>query len=99
VAESQQSKAERALQDIWMAETKKDAKAAFDVFVETYATKYEKAAGCLTTDREVLLAFYEFPLSIGSTCGLRTPLKAHSPPCGIELYAPRDPSQTGRRSP
>ena len=31
---SQQSKAKRALQEIWMAETKKDALAAFDVFVE-----------------------------------------------------------------
>ena len=32
---SQQSKAKRALQEIWMAETKKDALAAFNSFVET----------------------------------------------------------------
>ena len=32
---SQQPKAKRALQDIWMAETKKDAEAAFDAFVES----------------------------------------------------------------
>src|SRR5271169_6313882 len=37
---SQQPKAKRALQDIWMAETKIDANAAFDTFVETYAIKY-----------------------------------------------------------
>ena len=40
---SQQPKAKRMLQDIWMAETRKDAEAAFDVFVETYGVKYEKA--------------------------------------------------------
>jgi len=39
---SQQSKAKRALQDIWMAETKKDALAAFDAFIETWGVKYHK---------------------------------------------------------
>jgi putative transposase len=58
---SQQSKAKRALQEIWMAETKKDALAAFDAFVETWAVKYDKAVECLTKDREALLAFYDFP--------------------------------------
>jgi hypothetical protein len=33
---SQHSKAKRALQEVWMAETKKDALAAFDAFVETW---------------------------------------------------------------
>src|SRR5258707_1366094 len=58
---SQQSKAKRALQEIWMAETKKDALAAFDVFVETWGVKYDKAVECLVKDRDALLAFYEFP--------------------------------------
>ncbi len=58
---SQQPKAKRMLQDIWMAETRKDAEAAFDVFVETYGVKYEKAAECLKEDRDPLLAFYDFP--------------------------------------
>src|SRR5271154_5936212 len=58
---SQHSKAKRALQEIWMAETKKDALAAFDAFVETWAVKYDKAAECLIKDREALLAFYDFP--------------------------------------
>lgn len=58
---SQQPKAKRALQDIWMAETRKDADKAFDAFIETYEVKYEKAAQCLTKDREMLLAFYDFP--------------------------------------
>lgn len=58
---SQQPKAKRALQEIWMAETKKDALAAFDVFVETWNVKYDKAVECLTKDRDALLAFYDFP--------------------------------------
>jgi putative transposase len=58
---SQHSKAKRALQEIWMAETKKDALAAFDAFVETWAVKYDKAVECLIKDRDALLAFYDFP--------------------------------------
>ena len=58
---SPQSKAKRALQEIWMAETKKDALAAFDAFVETWGVKYDKAVECLLKDREALLAFYDFP--------------------------------------
>jgi putative transposase len=58
---SQQSKAKRALQEIWMAETKKDARAAFDAFVETWGAKYDKAVECLIKDRDALLAFYDFP--------------------------------------
>ena len=44
-----------------MAETKKDALAAFDAFVETWGVKYDKAIECLIKDREPLLAFYDFP--------------------------------------
>src|SRR5215470_5433071 len=40
---SQQPKAKRALQEIWMAETKKDALAAFGAFIETWGVKYDKA--------------------------------------------------------
>ncbi len=58
---SQHSKAKRALQEIWMAETKKEALAAFDAFVETWGVKYDKAVECLIKDREPLLAFYDFP--------------------------------------
>jgi transposase-like protein len=55
------TKAKRALQEIWMAETKKDAVAALEAFVETYQVKYRRAADCLTKDRDALLAFYDFP--------------------------------------
>jgi len=58
---SQQSKAKRSLQEIWMAETSKEAEAAFDAFTAAYELKYEKATECLTKDRETLLAFHDFP--------------------------------------
>ena len=56
-----QKKAKGHLQDIWMAETKKDAEVAFDFFVEAYQPKYPKAVERLTKDRDVLLTFYDFP--------------------------------------
>jgi len=58
---SQQPKAKRACQEIWMAETKAAAEVAFDAFIESYALKYERAADCLAKDRDALLAFYDFP--------------------------------------
>lgn len=54
-------KAKVDLQDIWMAETRKEANAAFDLFVETYGVKYEKAVAKLVKDSKELLAFYDFP--------------------------------------
>jgi putative transposase len=63
---SQQSKAKRALQEIWMAETKKDALVAFDAFVEIWGLKYEggrvfnqasrRVAGLLRLPRRALEA-------------------------------------------
>lgn len=58
---SLREKAKADLQDIWMAETKKEANAAFDLFVETYGVKYERAVAKLVKDRDELLAFYDFP--------------------------------------
>lgn len=54
---SQQSKAKRALQEIWMAETKKEALVSFDAFIETWSVKYHKAVECLSKDRGALPAF------------------------------------------
>ena len=58
---SLREKAKADLQDIWMAETEKEANAAFDLFVETYGIKYERAVAKLLKDRDELLAFYDFP--------------------------------------
>ncbi len=55
------AKAKHALQDIWMAETRKAAENTLDAFIATYGVKYEKAVECLTKDRDTLFAFYDFP--------------------------------------
>ena len=58
---SVQPKAKGHLQDIWMAETKTGAAAAFDFFIQAYGAKYDRAAGKLSKDKDVLLSFYDFP--------------------------------------
>ncbi len=55
------AEAKEKLHDIWMADTRDHANQAFDLFRRTYEAKYPKAVECLAKDREVLLAFYDFP--------------------------------------
>jgi putative transposase len=56
-----QPEAKGKLHEIWMADTRKHAHQAFDLFLRTYEAKYPKAVECLKKDREALLAFYDFP--------------------------------------
>jgi len=56
-----QPAAKTALQEIWMAETRKEAEKAFDLLGKKYETKYPAAVECLNKDREQLLVFYDFP--------------------------------------
>ena len=56
-----QPKAKSDLQQIWMADTRENARLAFDLFMQTYQPKYPKAAECLNKDKEALLTFYDFP--------------------------------------
>lgn len=56
-----QEKAKGQLHDIWQAETKAAANAAFDVFIETYGVKWDKAVAKLVKDRAALLTFYDYP--------------------------------------
>ena len=56
-----QAEAKQKLHDIWMADTREHANQAFDLFRKTYEAKYPKAVECSAKDREVLLAFYDFP--------------------------------------
>ena len=58
---SAQPKAKQALHDIWQAETRKSAEAAFDTFIKTYEPKYPKVAHCLLKDHDELMTFYDFP--------------------------------------
>lgn len=56
-----QAKAKQSLRDIWKADTRENAEKAFNLFIKTYELKYPKATQCLEKNREVLLAFYDFP--------------------------------------
>ena len=56
-----QARAKDDLHQIWTAETRRAANAAFDLFLEKYGAKYPKATECLAKDRDALLAFYDFP--------------------------------------
>jgi putative transposase len=58
---SLQGKAKQDLHAIYEAENRKAAEDAFGRFVTKYGAKYDKAATCLTKDREALLTFYDFP--------------------------------------
>ena len=53
--------AKDAIHQIYLAETRADACAAFDTFGQKYSAKYPKAWHCLEKDRSALLAFYDFP--------------------------------------
>ncbi len=59
--QSAQAKAKGHLHDIWQAETRAKAEAAFDFFVETYGVKWDKAIDKLVKDRSALLTFYDYP--------------------------------------
>lgn len=54
-------KAKADLQEIWMAENRKQAETAFDLFFKKYSAKYYQATDCLQKDRDKLLTFYDFP--------------------------------------
>ena len=61
MAKRVQPGAKEKLHQIWMAPTRADAERAFDQFIALYEPKYSAAAECLKKDRDVLLAFYDFP--------------------------------------
>ena len=82
-------KARGRLQDISMAETRKEATAAFGLFVETCGVRYERAVKKLTRDRDLLLMFCDYPPDTGNTSGRQTQSKAPSPPSGSAENAPK----------
>ena len=73
---SVQVRAKPALQEIWMAETRKDAEQAFDEFVSHYQDKYPKAVECLVKDREELLVFYDFPAAHWQSIRTTNPIES-----------------------
>jgi putative transposase len=58
---SVQPRAKTFIHDIYQAESREGAQAAFDHFCDSYRDKYPKAVDCLEHDRGALLSFYDFP--------------------------------------
>lgn len=56
-----QPKAKSMIHEIWMSDTRENANKAFDAFVAAYEKVYPNVTECLVKDRDVLLAFYDFP--------------------------------------
>lgn len=61
VPKSVQPNMKADLREIRDAPDRASAETAVAVFAEKYSAKYAKAVGCLTKDREALLAFFDFP--------------------------------------
>jgi putative transposase len=61
VAKSVQGAMKNDLRNVYLAPSRTKAETAIDAFVEKYRTKYGPAVECLIKDREVLLAFFDFP--------------------------------------
>ncbi len=58
---SVQPAAKRAMAEIWNAEDKEHAERAVDLFAEEFGAKWPKATSKILSDREALVAFYDFP--------------------------------------
>lgn len=58
---STQPRAKERIHDMYLAETKEEALAAYHEFIDLYHVKYPKACECLAKDKDVLFAFYDFP--------------------------------------
>ncbi len=61
LAKSMQPKVKESLQNIWMAETKKEAEKAYQTCIKKFEIKYPKAMHTLAKDKDEMLAFYQFP--------------------------------------
>jgi len=53
--------AKSLLHQMYLADTRKDAEAAYDRFFTLYEDRHPKACECLRKDRDVLFTFYDFP--------------------------------------
>ena len=92
------TKAERAAGDL-DGQAKKDVVAALEAFVETYQIKYERAADCLTKDRDALLAFYDFPAEHWNHLRTTNPIESTFAPSGIAPSGQRAACRTRPRLP
>jgi len=56
-----QGKAKKMIHNMYLAENKKSALAAYHLFIESFKDKYPKAVHCLEKDGDELFTFYNFP--------------------------------------
>ncbi len=89
---SAQRGAKTALAEIWNAEDKDHATAAARAFAAQYGAKWPNAAAKVTDDLKVLLAFYDYRPSTGSTYAPRTRSSRPSPPFGSANGSPKAPA-------
>ncbi len=79
---SAQPGATKAMQEIYNAEDRAHAEKAIEAFAKTCGAKFPKAVAKIADDREVLLAFYDFPnehwIHLRTTAGARSPDPASS---------------------
>jgi hypothetical protein len=68
-----------------MAETRKEAQAAFDAFLEDYRAKHPKAAECLQKDRDELLAFFDFPAEHWAHLRTTNPIESNRPRAAVRI--------------
>lgn len=71
-----QPKAKDAIHNIWQSETKVDAEKAFNLFIETYESKYPNAALCPQKDRTELMAFFDFLAQHRQSIRTSNPIKS-----------------------
>ena len=66
---SMQPQARRAIAEITNAENKAEAELAVDRFGAEFGARWPKAVDKILSDREALVAFYDFPAEHWDTCG------------------------------
>ncbi len=93
-----QGAAKAKLHDIWQADTRENAHKAFDLFLDTYQAKYPQATDCLAKDREVLLAFYDFPAEHWIQIHLRTTNPSESTFATVRLRHRRTKGNGSRKA-
>jgi len=71
-----QPRAKQRIHDMYLAETKVEALAAYEQFMALYEAKFPKACTCLEKDREVLFAFYDFPAEHWRHIRTTTPIES-----------------------
>ena len=93
---SLQPAAKAALQEIWMASTRKDALKAFNSFCGTYEAKYPRPSKTCSKTRRSFSPSMISQLSIGPHSGPQIQLSPPLQLCGIGLESPKGATATRR---